>query len=100
MPNKRFRVCKSEEELSELPENSTDIFQKNNLDRYLDRPNAAFKNGRYRVLNNMCYAEFLAYYVLETKSSNEENDFQPKVLCDDDLTSDCVYPRIIPLMTS
>ena len=48
----------------------------------------------------MCYAEFLAYYVLETKSSNEENDFQPKVLCDDDLTSDCVYPRIIPLMTS
>ena len=76
------------------------FFQKNNLDRYLDRPNAAFKNGRYRVLNNMCYAEFLAYYVLETKSSNEENDFQPKVLCDDDLTSDCVYPRIIPLMTS
>ena len=100
LPNKRFRVCKSEEELSELPENSTDIFKKNNLDRYLDRPNTTFKNGRYRVLNNMCYAEFLAYYVLETKSNNEENDFQPTILCDDDLTSDCVYPRIIPLMTS
>ena len=28
------------------------------LDRYVDRPDESFCNGRYGVLNKFCYAEF------------------------------------------
>ena len=37
MPEKRYRVCKSETELSELPADSTEVFKCNNLDRYIER---------------------------------------------------------------
>jgi len=94
LPEKRFRVCKSKEELSELPEDSTDVFKRNNLDRYLDRPNATFKGGKYKVLDNMCYAEFLAYYVLDI-NKNKENDCQPEVLLDDDTECICVQNQFL-----
>ena len=32
LPEKRYRICKSENELEELPEDSTDVFKRNNLD--------------------------------------------------------------------
>ena len=59
LPDKRFRMCKNEKELNELPEDSTDVFKRNNLDRYLERPNTKFKGGRYRLLDDFCYAQFL-----------------------------------------
>ena len=84
LPNKRFRVCKSKNELNELPEESTDVFKRNNLDRYLDRPNGTYKKGKFQILDAMCYAEFLAFYVLDAKKKDEnENDCQPEVLRDD-----------------
>ena len=43
LPEDRYRIAKSEDELTELPDNSTDIFKRNMLDRYVDRPNATFK---------------------------------------------------------
>ena len=48
LPNKRFRVSKSKNELKELSEDSTDVFKRINLDRYMDRPNLTFKNGRFQ----------------------------------------------------
>ena len=36
-PENQFRICKTEEQLSELPDDSSDIFKHNMLDRYLDR---------------------------------------------------------------
>lgn len=45
LPDKRYRVCKSQIELSELPADSTEVFKRNNLDRYLDRADATFKSG-------------------------------------------------------
>ena len=103
MPEKRYRVCKSEAELSELPADSTEVFKRNNLDRYVDRPNKSFQKGHYSVLDNICYAEFLAYYVLDTKKHVEtENDCQPEGLLDDDENHNplCSYSKLVPLMTS
>lgn len=40
MPEKWFRMFWEKEEISELPNESTDIFQSNMLDFDLDRPNA------------------------------------------------------------
>ena len=54
MPEKRYRVCKSETELSELPADSTEAFKHNNLDRYIDIPNRSFKSGRYSVCMYVC----------------------------------------------
>lgn len=99
LPEKRYKVCKSKEELSQLPEDSTDVFKKNNLDRHMERPDKNFKEGKYRVLDQICYAEFQAFYVLETKP-REENDSQPEVLADDDNGGPLSYPKIIPLIRS
>lgn len=53
LPDKRYRVCKSQEELEELPKDSTDVFKRNMLDRYIDRPNANIKGGQYFVIDKL-----------------------------------------------
>ena len=103
LPNKRYRVCKCKTELQSLPPDSTDVFKRNNIDRYIDRPNVAFKGGQYSMVDNLCFAEFLAYYVLDTsKRPDVENDCQPEVLIDDDEISDPLLclPKSVPLMSS
>ena len=65
------------------PGDSTDVFQRNILDRYLDKPDFTFKSGKFAYLNYLCYAEFLSYYYVYCKSKEEaENDNQPVVLDD------------------
>ena len=41
---KRYKIFKKKAETDELPDDSTDIFQRNMLDRCIDRPNEHFKN--------------------------------------------------------
>ena len=62
IPEKPFRVCLKEGEVSELRENSQDSFQCNMLDHYKDCPNSSFANGKYAIIDLMCYAEFLRCY--------------------------------------
>jgi len=50
------------------------------------------------ILDNMCYAEFLAYYVLDIKPIFE-NDCQPEIL-NDDMDGPKIYPKYVPLMSS
>ena len=40
-------------EISKLPVDNTDIFQRNMLDRLIDCPNEHFKNGRYRQIDHL-----------------------------------------------
>ena len=63
-PEDRYRVCCSEEELPEMCEDSTDVFTRNMLDRYMDRPGLIFAGGKYSILDRFCHAEFLAHYIL------------------------------------
>ena len=90
----RVQVLISEKELNELPENSPNIFKKSNTDRYMEIPNATFCNGKYIILDDLCYAEFLAYYTLENKP-NKTGEYQPDEL-DDNLIEnnheECSYP--------
>ena len=60
MPEKRYKIFQNKEEIDELPEDSTDIFECNILDRYIDRPGKNFMAGRYRAIDVMCFAEFLS----------------------------------------
>ena len=87
-----------------MPEDSTDIFKRNMLDRYVDRPNLTYMGGKYSVLDKFCYAEFLAHYYLPSRQvCDEENDNQPEVLDESTLESNhhlCDYPQTTPLMSS
>ena len=56
-PEKRVkRVAKTQEELNELDDDSTDIFKSNRIQRYSIRPTST------PVVENLCLAEFAAYY--------------------------------------
>ena len=100
----RYRVCCSEGELQEMCADSADIFKRNVLDRYMDRPDVKFPGGKYSILDRFCYTEFLAHYVLVSgKTDNEENDSQPEIRNDNVLEENhslCGYPLTIPLMSS
>ena len=102
LPEKRYRVCKSEEEISSMDADDTNVFKKNMLDRYIDRPNRTFKNGRYAAIDDLCYAQFLSNYYLDTKKTGEENDYQPEVLeeLDPSEVANLTLPKSVPLMSS
>ena len=59
LAEKRLKMLRSKEEMCQLPDESEDIFERNMLDRYMDRPDRLFCNGHYAVLNDYCSAEFL-----------------------------------------
>ena len=56
IPEKRYRICREEKDISQLPEDSRDIFKKNVIDRYIGRPNLSFCGGKYSVLDSFCFA--------------------------------------------
>ena len=102
LPEERFQVLLSEKELSRLPDDRPNIFKRSNIDRYMERPSATFCNGKYRILNNFCYAEFLTYYTLENKS-NKTYEYQPDKLGDNLIENnhkECSYPKRIKSMIS
>ena len=59
IPEKRYRIFRRKEGLDELPDNSTDVFQRNMLDCYLDSQDREFQNGKFAVIDSQCFAEFL-----------------------------------------
>ena len=59
LPDKRLRVTKSQQDLEELDDESTDIFKSNITERYTIRP------LNIPAVNDLCLAEFVAYYYKE-----------------------------------
>ena len=101
LPEERYRMCLSEDEIKELPEDSTEIFKRNHVDRYVERPNRAFAHGKYGVLDDFCFAEFLRNYYVAPKPI--DNDNQPEELKDEVIErnhSPSPYPKVITLMFS
>ena len=82
----------SKKEISELPKGSTDIYERNIVNRYMIRPKDS-------ICENLCYALFIKRYQLLPKPI--DNDSQPEVL-DDKLfeanhsTTDS-YPNVLIL---
>ena len=61
LPENRVRMTKTQEELDELDDDSVDIFKSNIIERYIIRPTSV------PIVDNMCLAEFAAYYYKVTK---------------------------------
>ena len=101
LPENRLKMIKKSQDLEQLDEHSTDIFQRNLIDRYADRPYVG-------NVNNLCLAKFAAYYYKLTKCDSEyehpTNDNQPQVLTDDVTESqhqeDTSLPQRINLISS
>ena len=101
-PEKRIRVSKTQVELNELDDDSTDIFKSNIIQRYSIRPTSI------PVVDKLCLAELAAYYYKDYKiDCSETTDSQPDVLTDDLIesqstisdTTQCL-PKKIKLMNS
>ena len=84
LPEKRYRMCLSEEEIRELPEDSINVYKKNMFNRYTVRPDRQFLNGKYRITDSLCFADFLAnYYFIQKPNDDSANENQPDILVDD-----------------
>ena len=84
VPKKRYRMFRRKEDLEGVPGDGTDIFQRNMLDRYLDRPDATLKSGKFAYLDSICFAEFFILLLCTLQVIEEaENDNQPVVLDDE-----------------
>ena len=80
---------------------SNNIFKRNMLDRYVDRPDESFCNGDYGVLNKFCYAESLRFYYIAPSAN--ENNWQPMDLNNELLevnSSATGYLTVMPLISS
>ncbi|XP_057310266.1 uncharacterized protein LOC130648243 [Hydractinia symbiolongicarpus] len=103
MPQHRYRIFLSEDEIKELPEDSIDVFKRNMIDRYLDRPDKNFRGGKYQIIDTLCYAQFLANYYVKLKPNDAQNDNQPEILVDEIMEanhSSSMLPKTVLLMSS
>ena len=99
LPHKRLRVTKSQQDLEELDDESTDIFKSNIIERYTLRP------LNIPAVNDLCLAEFVAYYYKEYKKENSETiDAQPQVLTDSAIEAQHLdndsLPVVVKLMST
>ena len=105
LPEQRVRTMKSKEQMAGLDDDSTEIFNSNIIERYSDRPDRNFMNGIYSEVENLCLAEFAAFYYKQYQTEDDKaNDNQPVVLSDDLLENQHVdngyrLPKKIKLMT-
>ena len=82
LPENRYRICHSKKEIDELPEDNCVVFKLNKIDRYIDRPNAFFLGGKYKMLETFCYSNFLAHYYI-LPNTDTVNDSLPTILQED-----------------
>ena len=71
--HERMAVLKTNDSLSQLDDDDTNVFQKSLIDRYQHRP---------QQLSSMCLAEFAATYVTNYKPDDSVGDALPELECD------------------
>ena len=91
LPDKRLIVTNSQQDLEELDDESTDIFKSNITERYTIRP------LNIPAVNDLCLAEFVAYYYKEYWKENSETiDVQPQVLIDSAIEAQHLDNDLLP----
>lgn len=85
----RIRMISSNKKVTELSDNSADVWKRNIIDRYIDRPVCC----KFAYLKNVCLLQFAAYYY---KKSISEKDCQPDLLKEDISDEDIDFPVVIP----
>ena len=98
LPEKRVRVTKTQNELDELDDDSTDIYKSNIIERYSLRPKGI------PSVDQLCLAKFAAFYYKDYRTDDADTrDSQPDILNDELLESQhsnedtketCLPPKI------
>ena len=71
LPEKQYKILKQKNVID-----STDLFQRNIFNRYLDWLSERFKNGAYKIINKLCFVELLSYcYIVKKYIENSDNDY-------------------------
>ena len=73
------------------------------LEGCTDRPDHSFQGGKFAYMDSLCFAEFLSYYYVQSKTTRIENDCQSVVLNDELIEAnhaDSQFAKIIPLISS
>ena len=88
-----------------MPEDSTDVFKRNNIDHYLARSSVSFCDEKSSILDSFCFAEFTAYYSLiyKPRKTNEGEEYQPDLSLDSLMEGNhqhLNYPKIIKFVNS
>ena len=63
-PEERVQLLLSCKEFNEVPDDSLSVLIFN-VDRYMERPSATFCNRKSNILQDFCYAKFVAYNTFE-----------------------------------
>ena len=65
--------------IKKILDNSTIIFIKNILDRYMDQLNHSFFEGKYIMLDSFWFAEFISCYtfICKPKKVHESHNYKP-----------------------
>ena len=66
IPENRVNIFQFQQEISEILDENEDIFKRNMFERYMDRPDEKFQNGKFALVSPLCYAEFPRYYYVST----------------------------------
>ena len=94
IPEKRVRMMLSKKEISELPEDNTDIYKRNMMNRYMIRLHDT-------LFKQLCYGLFIKRYQLLAKPF--ANDSQPEELVDKlvetNHSTSSSYPKLLILST-
>ena len=86
MQEKRYKSFKKKCQIDELLEDSTKIFLRNALERYVDRPDKGLNNGIHKEISNMCLSDLFSLFYSRSRTIKDlENDCQPVIL-DDELS--------------
>ena len=72
LPEQRVRTMKSKEQMAGLDDDSTESFNLNIIERYSDRPDRNFMNGIYSGVENLCLAEFAAFYYKQYQTEDDK----------------------------
>ena len=65
----RYRVCRNEAELLAMPDDSTDMFIHNMLDRYIDRPNHTFAGGKIQGVRHILFCRIYCQLLFSTQKN-------------------------------
>ena len=76
LPQNRLRIPKSQDELEQLEDDSTDIFMSNIIECYCNRPTSIAS------VDKLCLAEFASHFYKDYTNRGKVNDAQPDVLTD------------------
>ena len=94
LTEKRIRTRKSEQQLLELEDDSTEIYNLDIIEMYSDRPSRSYMNGAFDQVDDLCLAEFA--YKDYKPIEDRQNDNQPVILTDQILENQHSSSQILP----